>query len=309
MQLLKINAAGGKIVELNFPDGLQDITLGQWQVFEELKSRDSDNDDYEHGMTRLKDDDLLFAEAELELLKASAKSAKLKAITPPTEHPNIDKVPIPYLETLLTAAMLNEVGDKPILSFEFQAGLRHDWDTFNQSITKTPWHKRKSFKPARKSLLGGKFIVVPLVEVELRAKMSLDLIQRTGIDSVIMDGDLKKTMEREGFDLQQLLNHITQMQEDTIEGKRIKNRQLQLLAQYTRELEVADYRNLHKFISHLVVPEAYPKYDDKMAEKRADLFKQLPMDVVMGIRNFFFHARRVSELLTQHSSSSLTTPR
>lgn len=298
MQRYNFNTTKGQVA-VEFPDSLKDITLGQWTAYAKLATRDVDVIDRLDMLSAIEGED----EREMELAaihieRAGIARDRCKSVTDESQWPALQSLSIPDLHALVDILRAMPTPDIPVTRFTHLPALQPDLQKLRDELPGLGmWERRKGKKRVAK--LTGEFMLVPVAEVELRARMALDTVQAKM--RTTPPKELQDWMDKEGLDATELALRLMETTAGTPEQEADRLRRRRLLDRWGLELEAGEYRNLHLLIAHLCVPAHNPVYDPAMATMRAEAFKSLPMDVVMGIRSFFDKALAMSKLHSQTS--------
>ena len=238
--------------------------------------------------------------AEIFLERIELARERIETITPTGEHAKLKELVAEDLLVLESAKLFDPSEEKLIARFEFPKGVQPDLELLKSRIARAGFFERRKLKKRYKELALGKFVVVPVAELEFRAKMALDHIETKARGK--MPEELQQWMEEGGYTERDLANKLMEAA-GTPEQERDRLKRTKLLNKYARELERGEFKSLHLLLSHLCVPEG-EEYNPQLAQERAPLFLELPMDIVMGVRSFFVQARQTSTLYTKMFSTS-----
>jgi hypothetical protein len=158
--------------------------------------------------------------------------------------------------------------------------------TFKDLQTKEIYEKRL------KALAEGHFMVHPVRDVLFGTYM--DLYKTRNELPTVPENIMSDMEEDETFE--EYINRIegSEQTELTPDQKINLTKQKYSLKRYMNEYEQGVLEALPRIISHLCVP-VLEEYNNNRADERAVDFLQLPMDIVCGVRNFFFHLRNLSQ--------------
>lgn len=274
----EVNTTKGQIL---YPELLSDTVVGQFQAFMLLQDNVLELEERKELLDTFTDED----DRELELYaintdKLQLEIEKIKTLTDPIFHEIVEKLnskdafaigsyPFEDYEKIV-------VGSNPITSFKFK-------DSLNEDIETT-------------------FIVTPVSELELQAKMFLDVVNKSGVKAP----EFAKEMLDAGKTLMDVLDELSSEENEDLETKTRKLAQRKELTKYAKQLTNRQYDAIHHTISHLVVPQGQ-MYDPIKAQQRAESFKKLPTDIALGVRDFFYLAQEVSKLPTRNFLSETKT--
>lgn len=288
-------------IQINHPTSLADVTLAQWQSYMDLGQREEEIMEKQEQLEFLIDQDdrgIMVAEIFLERIELARE--RIETITPKSEHEKLKELIAEDLLILESAKLFDPSEEKLVARFEFPRGVQPDLDLLKSRIARAGFFERRKLKKRYKELAKGKFVVVPVAELEFRAKMALDRIETKARGK--MPEELQQWMDEGGYTERELANKLMEAA-GTPEQERDRLKRTKLLNKYARELERGEFRSLHLLLSHLCVPEG-EEYSPELAQERAPLFLELPMDTVMGVRSFFVQARQISTIYTRMFSTS-----
>lgn len=287
-------------IDINHPTALSDITLRQWQEWVSLGSKEEDVQDLQEQANLILDiDDRTVAMAEAFIARLELARSRIQAIVPETEAEKLLLLNGADLIGLEASPLIGKDGTDLIARFIFPTGTIPDLDKAKAAFGSLGFFEKRRARKRMDEIKKGRFVVVPVAELEFRAKMALDRLQKS---KAVIPDELKDWMEGEGLDVQQVAKRLMELP-GTPEQERDRLKRTKLLNKYARELERNEFKNMHHLLSHLCVPEGM-EYDPVMANERAPHFLELTMDIVEGVRRFFVAARKTSQLLTQTSFPS-----
>jgi len=288
-------------ISINHPTSLADVALRQWQEYMNLGEKEEQIAEKHEQLEFIidpEDKQILVAEIFIERIELARE--RIETITPKSEHLKLRNLGGEDLLVLEEAKLFDPADEKPVARFVFPMGVQPDLALLKSKIAKAGFFERRKLKKRYKELGEGKFVVVPVAELEFRAKMALDRIETKSRGK--MPEELQQWMNEGGYTERELANKLMESA-GTPEQERDRLKRTKLLNKYARELERGEFRSLHLLLSHLCIPEG-EQYSPELAQERAEIFLDLPMDIVMGVRSFFVEARRISTLYTRMFSTS-----
>lgn len=293
----------GNPVDILCPSNLVDVTLSQWQAYTGLSDRESEVEEMEgYDTESMDDDDIELLQLEIRVKRAELLRDGIKCLIPESEHARLDKICIPDLHAL-DATMLSKEESKPITGFNFPPAMLPDVEEFQKTIPNLGFWDRRKAKKKLADIAKGSFLLIPVAEVQLRARMALDMVQSKS--RVLPPAELQAWMDEHEVGVQTLAQALMNDVPTNPDEERAKLRRIKLLNKWGRELEKGEFNNFHKLISHICVPAHDPTYDPVKAQLREPYFLSLSMDVVLGIRDFFVLARKGSALNSKTFSSRI----
>ena len=188
-------------------------------------------------------------------------------------------------------------GDNPIVEFDFPIACKsiHDEviEEYNEFLdildklevkTSEDLIKQKTYEKRLEALDKGTFIIHPLRDIIFGGYMN---VYDAYGNLPITPEQISSLMEEEET-FKQYAERLSDDEELQTPDQRINRmRQKHDLKKYLAEYETGSLKVLPKIIAHICVPK-FEDYDNQKADNMSQHFLSLPMDIVNGIRSFFF---------------------